>query len=73
MNVNVQPQSIVEKIFFLDFAKGLATTIKHLFRKVITVDFPYEVVVPAPRFRGVHGLRNVDGTELPDFDAWVKS
>ncbi|WP_457621790.1 NuoI/complex I 23 kDa subunit family protein [Persephonella sp.] len=72
MNVNVQPQSIVEKIFFLDFAKGLATTIKHLFRKVITVDFPYEVVVPAPRFRGVHGLRNVDGTELPDFDAWVK-
>ncbi len=72
LNRNVAPQSWVEKIFFLDIAKGLKTTIKHLFRKVITVDFPFEVITPAPRFRGVHGLRNVDGTEKPDFDSWVK-
>jgi len=72
LNRNVQPQTITEKIFFLDFMKGLKTTIKHLFKKVVTVDFPFELVEPAPRFRGVHGLRNVDGTERDDFDAWVK-
>ncbi|MDQ7055482.1 MAG: hypothetical protein Q9M89_02890 [Persephonella sp.] len=72
LNRNVQPQTLTEKIFFLDFMKGLKTTIKHLFKKVITVDFPFELVEPAPRFRGVHGLRNVDGTEKEDFDAWVK-
>ncbi len=72
LNRNIAPQSIIEKIFFLDFAKGLKTTIKHLFRQVITVDFPFEVVTPAPRFRGVHGLRNVDGTEPEDFASWVK-
>ncbi len=72
LNRNIAPQNIVEKIFFLDFAKGLKTTIKHLFRKVITVDFPFEVIVPAARFRGVHGLRNVDGTEPEDFQSWVK-
>ena len=72
LNRNVKPQSLVEKIFFLDFMKGLKTTIKHLFRKTITVDFPYEVSVPTIRFRGVHGLRNVDGTEADDFNSWIK-
>jgi len=52
LNRNVQPQSLKEKVFFLDFMKGLRTTIKHLFKKVITVDFPFELVEPAPRFRG---------------------
>ncbi|RMD45891.1 MAG: NADH-quinone oxidoreductase subunit I [Aquificota bacterium] len=72
LNRNIKPQSIIEKLLFLDFAKGLKTTIKHLFRKTITVDFPYEVSVPTARFRGVHGLRNVDGTESDEFKSWVK-
>ena len=72
LNRNVKPQTLTEKLFFIDFMKGLKTTIKHLFRRVVTVDFPYEVTIPAIRFRGVHGLRNVDGTEPPDFDSWVK-
>lgn len=70
--VGAKPQTLVEKIFFLDFIKGLKTTIKHLWKKVITVDFPYEVVTPPSRFRGIHGLRTVDGTENPEFDSWVK-
>ncbi len=70
--VGAKPQNLVEKIFFIDFMKGLSTTIKHLFRKTVTVTFPYEVTIPSIRFRGVHGLRNVDGTEAPDFDSWVK-
>ncbi|HEV08866.1 MAG TPA: NADH-quinone oxidoreductase subunit I, partial [Sulfurihydrogenibium azorense] len=34
--VRPKPQTLVEKIFFLDFIKGLKTTIKHLWKKVIT-------------------------------------
>ncbi|NPA52856.1 MAG: NADH-quinone oxidoreductase subunit I [Aquificae bacterium] len=70
--VGTKSQTIIEKIFFLDFMKGLSTTIKHLFKRTITVTFPYEILEPTIRFRGVHGLRNVDGTEADDFMSWIK-
>ncbi|HWR98765.1 MAG TPA: NADH-quinone oxidoreductase subunit I [Candidatus Methanoperedens sp.] len=36
---------------------GFLTTLKHLFRKPITIQYPEERREPAPRFRGLHALR----------------
>jgi NADH-quinone oxidoreductase subunit I len=48
----------------LAIAKGMAITFKHLFRKPVTVQYPFEKVPMYPRFRGLHFLeRYEDGTE----------
>jgi NADH-quinone oxidoreductase chain I len=36
---------------------GFLTTLRHVFRKPITIQYPEERREPAPRFRGVHALR----------------
>jgi NADH-quinone oxidoreductase chain I len=38
-------------------ATGFWTTLKHLFRKPITIQYPEERREPAERFRGLHALR----------------
>jgi NADH-quinone oxidoreductase subunit I len=37
--------------------KGLQITLKHLFKKPITLQYPEERPVVAPRFRGLHTLK----------------
>lgn len=45
-------------------AKGMSITFKHLFRKPVTVQYPFEKVPMYPRYRGMHFLeRYEDGTE----------
>ena len=41
-------------------ARGLATTLKHLFRAPVTVQYPEQKLRVAPRFRGRHILRRYD-------------
>ncbi len=36
--------------------KGLLITLKHLFKKPVTLQYPEEKVAPFPRFRGLHAL-----------------
>ena len=36
---------------------GFLTTLKHVFRKPVTIQYPEERREPAPRFRGLHALR----------------
>jgi NADH-quinone oxidoreductase subunit I len=44
--------------------KGLTITFKHLLRKPVTVQYPFEKVPMYPRYRGMHFLeRYEDGTE----------
>ena len=44
--------------------QGLLVTVKHLFRKPVTLDYPYTKKPMAPRYRGRHYLeRYDDGTE----------
>jgi len=46
-------------------AKGMATTLKVLFRKKVTMDYPNVKRVRAPRFRGRHELRTYEnGLEM---------
>ena len=49
----------------LAILKGLWTTLIHLFRKPITVQYPDEKIPPSPRSRGRHRLRrDKNGLEL---------
>lgn len=49
---------------FLDdlgaFAKGFRTTIRHVFQKPVTQQYPEEIPPVAPRFRGRHLLMRYD-------------
>ncbi len=65
--------SWLERIFFIDFIKGLRVTIRHAFSKTITTHYPYEKLTPPKRFRGFLGHKVVDGNEpQPAFDEWVE-
>jgi len=43
-------------------AQGFLTTLKHLFRRPVTIQYPEERREPAARFRGLHALRRHPGT-----------
>ncbi|MEJ7553335.1 MAG: NADH-quinone oxidoreductase subunit I, partial [Aquificaceae bacterium] len=58
-----RPLSWLERIFFIDFIKGLSITIRHAFRKTITTHYPYEKLTPPKRFRGFFGHKVVNGKE----------
>lgn len=46
-------------------AKGMATTLKVLFRKKVTYPYPFKKKVRAPRYRGRHELRTYEnGLEM---------
>lgn len=48
----------------LKMPKGFVVTIKHLFKKPVTLDYPHKKKPMAPRYRGKHYLeRYEDGTE----------
>jgi NADH-quinone oxidoreductase subunit I len=49
---------------FSELAKGLVTTLKHVFRKPVTVAYPEQRLPLAPRYRGRHFLvKDEDGLE----------
>ena len=49
---------------FTSSFKGFGVTFAHMFRKVITTDYPFTPPTPAPRFHGRHILnRHPDGLE----------
>jgi NADH-quinone oxidoreductase subunit I len=41
----------------LDIIKGLGLTLKYLFKRKVTLNYPYEKGPISPRFRGEHALR----------------
>jgi NADH-quinone oxidoreductase subunit I len=68
-----KPLSWLERIFFIDFIRGLSVTIRHAFSKTITTHYPYEKLTPPKRFRGFFGHKVVDGREpQPAFEEWVE-
>ena len=57
--------NFIETVIFMDFAKGLSVTLKNLFRRPKTTNYPVEKLTPPKRYRGAHGHFVWDGTE-PD-------
>ena len=49
---------------FIEMPRGMLVTLKHLFKKPVTLDYPKKKKPMAPRYRGRHYLeRYDDGTE----------
>ena len=54
----------VIKTVILALPKGFYTTVKHLFKKPVTIQYPKQKKPMAPRYRGLHYLEMYeDGTE----------
>src|SRR3972149_3705031 len=47
---------IVEKVFFVEILKGLALTLRHLFSRPVTRQYPTEKRPPFAGSRGLHAL-----------------
>ncbi len=52
----MQVSAALKRFFLVDICKGLAITLRHLFKKPITLQYPTERWEPAERFRGFLGL-----------------
>ena len=53
----------VRRFFLLEILKGMALTISYMFRKRVTINYPFEKGPIGPRFRGEHALRRYPNGE----------
>tara|TARA_B100000579_G_C22074400_1_gene507307 strand:- start:6 stop:497 length:492 start_codon:yes stop_codon:yes gene_type:complete len=53
----------IKYFFLLDICKGLFLTFKRIFRRSVTINYPYEKAALSPRFRGEHALRRYPNGE----------
>jgi len=53
----------LKQLFLLDIARGLKITLKMMFKKKITIQYPEERTQFSNRFRGEHALRYYDDGE----------
>jgi NADH-quinone oxidoreductase subunit I len=49
--------NFVKTFLMTELIKGLGVTMRNLFRKKVTVQYPEEKTPQSPRFRGLHALR----------------
>ena len=47
----------VKTVFLTELVSGMALTLRYMFRKKITINYPFEKGPLSPRFRGEHALR----------------
>jgi len=53
----------IKTLSLYEIARGLARTFSYLFRRRVTINYPYEKGPLSPRFRGEHVLRRYAGGE----------
>ena len=53
----------LKKYFLIEIFKGLFLTFKYLFKKKVTINYPYEKGKISSRFRGEHALRRYPNGE----------
>ncbi len=54
----------IRSVFLAELFAGMALTLRYMFRKKVTLNYPYEKGHLSPRFRGEHALRRYpDGEE----------
>jgi len=62
--VESKPLNFWERIYLPSIMQGLAITMKHFFRKPVTISYPEEKREYSENFRGMHSLkRDEDGRE----------
>ncbi len=53
----------VRTVFLTELITGLALTLRYMFRRKVTLNYPYEKGLLSPRFRGEHVLRRYPNGE----------
>src|ERR1700744_4809726 len=62
--VDRHPMNFVERLYLWNIAKGMAITLRHFFKKKVTISYPEEKRPFSPVFRGVQVLnRDEEGRE----------
>lgn len=62
--VDRKPMNFVERLYLWNIAKGMMITLKHLFKKKATINYPEQTRPFSPVFRGLHVLnRDEQGRE----------
>ena len=56
-------RSILRTFFLTELLMGLSVTLRNLFRRKITLNYPEEKTPQSPRFRGLHALRRYPNGE----------
>jgi NADH-quinone oxidoreductase subunit I len=54
---------IATAYLLLELLRGMATTLRYMFKKKATLNYPYEKSPESPRFRGEHALRRYPNGE----------
>ena len=55
--------NIIKTFLLTELGKGLRITLKHLFMRKTTIQYPEEKTPKSPRFRGLHALRRYPNGE----------
>ena len=55
--------NLLKTLTLWELLKGLSVTLKNLFRRKITIQYPEEKTPQSPRFRGLHALRRYPNGE----------
>jgi len=55
--------SLIKNFFLIEIIKGLAKTLKFMFKPKVTINYPYEKGPISQRFRGEHALRRYPNGE----------
>ena len=53
----------IKTVFLTELVSGMALTLRYMFRKKITINYPFEKGPLSPRFRGEHALRRYPSGE----------
>ena len=53
----------IKTVFLTELVIGMALTLRYMFRKKITINYPFEKGPLSPRFRGEHALRRYPNGE----------
>ncbi|MCO5240134.1 MAG: NADH-quinone oxidoreductase subunit NuoI [Chitinophagaceae bacterium] len=62
--VDRRPMNWLEKIYLWEIFKGMSITLKHFFKKKVTIQYPEQTRPFSPVFRGLHILnRDEEGRE----------
>ncbi len=59
----MQVDQLARTILWEELVKGFALTLRYLFRRKVTLNYPYEKGPLSPRFRGEHALRRYPNGE----------
>jgi len=56
-------KNLVKTLFLTELLAGLRLTLRNLFRRKVTLNYPEEKAPQSPRFRGLHALRRYPNGE----------